>query len=222
MKKTIKIKKASKNFSSGGSNNHVLKEVSLEIGEGEFIALMGPSGSGKSTLLNLISAIDNPSSGEVFYKSKKLNNLSDDEKAKYRSKVVGFIFQEFHLKPSMNVLDNVLLPTHFTPDSKDYKPRALALLKEVGLADKAHSKVNELSGGQKQRVAIARALINNPKILIGDEPTGNLDTKTGQTIIDLLKKIHKKHKTTVVIATHDQKIAKSAKRIIKIKDGKIA
>lgn len=217
----ILVKKASKNFPSGGSTTQALKSVSLNIKEGEFVAIMGPSGSGKSTLLNLISSIDTPSSGQVIYKRKNLHELNDKQRAQYRNKDVGFIFQEFHLKPSMNVVENILLPTYFDSNNKATKKDAIKLLEEVGLQDKIDSRVDELSGGQKQRVAIARALINKPKILIGDEPTGNLDTKTGKTIIDLLKKLHKTHKTTLIIATHDAQIAKSAKRIIKISDGKI-
>lgn len=215
----ISIKNTSKCFVSAKLKSYALKDISLEIKEGEFIAIMGPSGSGKSTLLNLISSIDKATSGDILYNKKSLNSLKEKESAKYRSEVIGFIFQEFHLKSSMNVLENVLLPTHFNPHNKAGKPEALALLAEVGLADKANSRVDQLSGGQKQRVAIARALINNPKILIGDEPTGNLDSVTGKTIIDLLKKLQKTHNTTLIIATHDEKIAKSAQRIIKIHDG---
>lgn len=215
----ISIKNTSKCFVSGKSKSYALKNISLEIKEGEFIAIMGPSGSGKSTLLNLISSIDKATSGDILYNKQSLNSLKEKDSAKYRSEVIGFIFQEFHLKSSMNVLENVLLPTHFNSQKKAGKPEALALLAEVGLADKADSRVDQLSGGQKQRVAIARALINNPKILIGDEPTGNLDSVTGKTIIELLKKLQKTHNTTLIIATHDEKIAKSAQRIIKIKDG---
>ena len=217
----ISIKKISKSFVSGNSTTEALKNISLEIKEGEFLALMGPSGSGKSTLLNLISSLDTPTKGQVLYKNKELSSCKDKDRAKYRNQVIGFIFQEFYLKPSLNVIENVLLPSYFSLDRTPPETRALALLKEVGLANKAHSPITTLSGGQKQRVAIARALINKPKILIGDEPTGNLDSKTGKTIINLLQKLHKKHKTTLIIATHDQSIAKSAKRIIKINDGKI-
>lgn len=217
----ISVKKASKSFRSGNSITEALKAVSLEIKEGEFIALMGRSGSGKSTLLNLISSIDQPSQGKILFRKKDLSKLSDKELSSYRNKTIGFIFQEFYLKASMNLIENILLPTHFDSNSKVTEEDALALLSEVGLAHKANARVEDLSGGQKQRVAIARALINKPEIIIGDEPTGNLDSKTGKTIIDLLKRLQKKRKITLIIATHDPAISKSAKRIIKINDGKI-
>jgi len=197
----IKIKSLSKHF----SDKTALDDISISINEGEFIAITGPSGSGKSTLLNIISGLDTPTSGTL---------------SKHYPAEIGFVFQEFHLEPKLTVLDNILLPTFFNKQ-KDSKEKALQLIKSVGLTSRKLSKAQGLSGGEKQRTAIARALICNPKIIIADEPTGNLDDKTSETIITLLKKLHKEHGKTMIIATHDQQIAKMADRIITIKDGKL-
>lgn len=213
------VKKFNQNKSAGGGNegNVVgLKETSLKVKKGEFLAIEGPSGSGKSTLLNIISGLDIPSSGQVLIEDKRITNYSDNELSKYRNEKIGFIFQEFHLEQSLNVLDNVLLPKYFDKKTEEDEELAKKLIREVGLSKKIHSKIGELSGGQKQRVAIARALINQPKIIIADEPTGNLDDKTGATIIQLLKKLHKDHNTTLIIATHDSHISQAADRVFKI------
>lgn len=199
-----------------------LIDVSLEIKEGEFLAIIGPSGSGKSTLLNMIGGLTTPSKGEVFVNGKNLRDFSDKDLSSYRNKEIGFIFQEFHLEPFLTVKENILLPTFFNHNSEIDKKTIEKLIKEVELTNKANKLVSELSGGQKQRTAIARALINKPKIILADEPTGNLDSKTGEKIIDLLYRLQKEHKVTLIIATHDKSIAKAANKIIKIEDGKLA
>lgn len=218
----IKLVDVSKKFVSGKSTTFALIDINLEIKEGEFVAIMGPSGSGKSTLLHLIGGLDKPSKGAIKVNEKDINRFDDNKLSTYRNQNVGFVFQEFYLEPSITVVKNVLLPTLFNhPSPSEDLIRVEKLLSEVDLADKFEANVRELSGGQKQRVAIARAMINNPKIIIADEPTGNLDTKTGEKILSLLKKLHKNHKTTLIIATHDESIAHAANRIIKIEDGHI-
>ncbi len=216
----IEIKNLSKNFSSGKQPLHALDKVSLSIKEGQFVAIVGPSGSGKSTLLNLIGGLDTPTTGEIIIKNSHLSKLSDRELSHYRNHTVGFIFQEFHLEPFLTVKQNVLLPTVF--NSNHHKEtEAESLIKEVGLQSKMNTKASELSGGQKQRTAIARALINNPHLILADEPTGNLDSATTHTIIDLLRDLQRLHGTTLIITTHDEKIAAKADKIIKIKNGKV-
>ena len=216
----IKIKDVSKKFVSGKSETSALININLEIKENEFIAITGPSGSGKSTLLNIIGGLDSPSKGNIFVNNKDINLYNDKQLSEYRNNNVGFIFQEFYLEPSLNVKENILLPTYFNKAIKDHKI-ADSLINKVDLATKTYANINELSGGQKQRVAIARALINAPTIVLADEPTGNLDSETGEKIITLLKQLYKEKKITLIIATHDQTIAKTANRIIKIEDGKL-
>lgn len=218
----IKLENVYKRYISGLENFESLANINLEIKEGEFIAFVGPSGSGKSTLLNILGGLDIISEGKVLIKNKDISAFSDEELSEYRNNEIGFVFQEFCLDPFLSVFENILLPSRFSKHKKkNIEERAERLLKEVGLISKKHSKIKELSGGQKQRIAIARSLINSPKILIADEPTGNLDTVTGETILKLLKDLHEIHKTTLLIATHDQAIAKIAARIIKIKDGTV-
>lgn len=206
----IKVKSLIKHFQT----ETPLQDYSVNIPKGKFIALVGPSGSGKSTLLHLIAGLDKPSAGDIIVNRKNLNTLSDQQLSSYRNKDLGFIFQEFHLNKDLTVKENILLPTYF---GKSKRYNITKLIKEVGLEDKENTRVKELSGGQKQRVAIARALIHNPKIILADEPTGNLDQKTGKQILTLLKKLHKQHKTTLIVATHDNNIAKTADQVIKIK-----
>lgn len=211
----IKLKKISKKFGSGKAKVTVLSQFNLEIKQGEFLAIVGPSGSGKTTLLNLIGGLDKPTSGSINVNGKEIHDLSDRELSHYRNKEIGFIFQEFYLESALSVKENVLLPTYFNHKTKEDEIYATKLIREVGLLPKIHSKITELSGGQKQRTAIARALVNKPQIVIADEPTGNLDPKTGATILKLLKDLHQIHKVTLIIATHDEKIAKAAQKIIK-------
>lgn len=196
-----------------------LKGINLEIKQGEFTAIVGPSGSGKSTLMHIIGLLDQPTSGKIFINDIDVSKLNDNKLSKLRSEFVGFVFQQFNLINKLTVLENVMLPTIY--NSGNHK-QAMRLLERFGIADKASSYPNKLSGGQQQRVAIARALIMNPKLILADEPTGNLDTKTGDQILDLLKELNKKDGVTVVIVTHEPDIAKQCKRQIIVRDGMIA
>ena len=199
-----------------------LKSINLTISEGDFVSIAGPSGSGKSTLLNMISCLDSPTAGEVYIEGMGISTLNDFEKAKLRREKLGFVFQQFNLIPNMTTYENIELPMRFkgTPAS-ERKKRVNELLNLVGLEDKPRNKPSELSGGQQQRVAVARSLANNPKIILADEPTGNLDSATGKMIIDLLRKLNKEEKMTLVIVTHDPGIAKIAHKTVRIQDGKI-
>jgi putative ABC transport system ATP-binding protein len=198
-----------------------LKKIDLEINKNEFVAIMGPSGSGKSTLLHMIGCLDRPSYGKVFLNGTDISKLNDSELARLRGKEIGFIFQTFNLYPTLTALENVELPMMIIEkNKKERKERALELLKIVGLEERAEHLPSELSGGERQRVAIARALANDPNIILADEPTGNLDSKSGYEIMKIFVNLNQKGKTVVVI-THDEIIASHAKKIVKIKDGKI-
>lgn len=197
----------------------VLKDVNLEIKRGEFVAVMGTSGSGKTTLMNILGCLDVPTSGRYVLAGKEVSNLTDDELSVIRNEHIGFVFQNFYLLSYATVLENILLPTLYIEKQKDNpEKRAIELLRLVGLEERAKFKPTQLSGGQQQRVAIARALINDPELLLCDEPTGQLDSKTASEIIELLKKLNEQGKTLIVV-THDQNIASHAKRIIRINDG---
>ena len=200
-----------------------LRGLSLEIQGGEFVALMGPSGSGKSTSMNMVGCLDIPSRGNVLLQGRNIASLSESHLAQIRGKVIGFIFQQFNLIPTLSALENVGLPMLFQGHSRDEREkRALELLHRVGLDERAFHKPSELSGGQQQRVAIARALANDPKVILADEPTGNLDSATGKQVIAMLKELHRKEHKTIVMVTHDKDIAKHADRIVRLQDGKIA
>lgn len=212
-----------KTYNPGQPNEFTaLRGIDLVIEEGNLISIMGPSGSGKSTLLNLISCLDTPTGGEVYIEGTSISTLNGFERAKLRREKLGFVFQQFNLIRTMTSFENIELPMRFegTPKGEREK-RVEELLSLVGLEDKARNKPTELSGGQQQRVAVARALANNPKIIMADEPTGNLDTETGKKIMELLIRLNQKEKKTVIIVTHDSRIAKAANKIIKIQDGKI-
>lgn len=200
-----------------------VKDVSLEIKQGEFTSIIGPSGSGKSTLMHIIGLLDQPTHGSIFIDDKDVSKLNDNELSSLRNTFVGFVFQQFNLINKLTVLENILIPTIYTRATLTYDPieKARYLLKRFGLETKEKSFPNKISGGQQQRVAIARALIMNPKLILADEPTGNLDTKSGAEILKLLHELHENEKITVVIVTHDPNIAKQAKRIIEIRDGEI-
>lgn len=218
----IKIENAGKNFNLGKTIIHALKSVSLEIEKGEFMAIVGPSGSGKSTLLNLIGCIERPSSGTVRIDGMDIGSLSPDELADIRSSKLGFIFQSFNLLPVLTVAENVEYPLHLRSDEKRTRAQKVAgVLREVGLERFSSHKPAELSGGQRQRVAIARALVGSPSIILADEPTANLDHRTGEEILNLMKDINRKMGTTFVFSTHDPKIMNIADRTVELRDGEI-
>jgi len=219
--KIIHLESISKNYKVGTQVVHALREVSIDIYRGEYVAIMGASGSGKSTLMNIIGCLDTPSSGKYVLNSRDVSSLSDNQLAEIRNEEIGFIFQVFNLLPRNSALENVMLPMVYSGIRKnERKNRATATLTDVGLADRMMHKPNELSGGQRQRVAIARALVNNPSILMADEPTGNLDSKISEEIMKLFADIHRKGNTLVMV-THEEDIAKHAHRIIKLKDGEV-
>jgi len=202
---------------------HALKNITLTIKEGEFVAIVGPSGSGKSTLMHIIGLLDNPSSGTISFGDQQISKVTDDALSTLRSEIVGFVFQQFNLINKLTILENILLPTVYARKKLDFDPeeKARYLIKRFGLEGKERSYPNKISGGQQQRVAIARALIMNPKFILADEPTGNLDTKTGEEIMKLLTELNQHEKITVVLVTHDPAIALRARRTIKIRDGEI-
>lgn len=217
----IEIKDLHKSYPMGKESLHVLKGLSLEIKEGEFVAIMGASGSGKSTLLNIVGLLDTHDSGVYKLNNELIEKLDETKAAKLRNKFLGFVFQSFNLINYKNAQENVALPLYYQKmGRKERNERALLYLEKVGLRDWANHLPNELSGGQKQRVAIARALIGNPKVILADEPTGALDSETSQSVMDLLKKINADGMTVIVI-THEEEIAKMTKRIIRLKDGLI-
>ena len=205
-----------------GKNNEftALKGVDLSITKGEFVSIMGPSGSGKSTLLNLLSCLDTPTSGKVYVEEVDIGKLSETQRARLRREKFGFIFQQFNLIQSMTTFENIDLPLRFKGVArKDRRRRVNELLEQVGLGDKGGNRPTELSGGEQQRVAIARALANDPKIILADEPTGNLDTKTGEKVMELLSGLNKTENKTVIVVTHDRRIADTCDRIIHLQDG---
>ena len=205
----------------GAETIHALKSVSLTIEKGEFVALMGPSGSGKSTLMNILGCLDTPTKGTYILNGNQVSEMSDSELAEIRNKEIGFVFQTFNLLPRSSSLENVALPLVYAGVSRAQREdRAQKTLESVGLGNRVHHKPNELSGGQRQRVAVARALVNNPSIILADEPTGNLDTKTSVEIMGLLEEIHSKG-NTIILVTHEEDIAQHAHRIVRMRDGLI-
>jgi len=205
----------------GAEEVNALKGVDLEIQKGDYIAIMGPSGSGKSTLMNLIGCLDTPSSGEYWLNDRAVNAMTEDELARVRNEEVGFVFQSFHLLPRYTALENVQLPLVYSNTDREQRlKRAKQALEAVDLTDRMGHRPNQLSGGQRQRVAIARALINHPSILLADEPTGNLDTSTGQEILGLFDRLHKSG-NTIILVTHESDVAAHARRVIHLRDGKI-
>ncbi|MDT0644402.1 ABC transporter ATP-binding protein [Zunongwangia sp. F363] len=219
MSKVIEIKDITRDFPLGQEVVKVLKGIDLEIERGEYVAFMGPSGSGKSTLMNLLGCLDTPTSGSYILNGKDVSKMSDDELAEIRNKEIGFVFQTFNLLPRTTALDNVALPMVYAGYSKtERNERAKEVLTNVGLGDRMDHKPNQLSGGQRQRVAVGRALVNKPSIILADEPTGNLDSKTSVEIMNLFDEIHAAG-NTVILVTHEEDIAEHAHRIIRLRDG---
>jgi putative ABC transport system ATP-binding protein len=217
----IKITDIKRDFQLGNETVYVLKGINLEINKGEYVALMGPSGSGKSTLMNILGCLDTPTSGTYILNEKDVSQMHDDELAEIRNKEIGFVFQTFNLLPRTSALDNVALPMVYAGYSKaDRKIRATEVLNQVNLADRMDHQPNQLSGGQRQRVAIARAMVNKPSIILADEPTGNLDSKTSEEIMKLFGDIHK-NGNTVILVTHEEEIASYANRVIRLRDGMV-
>lgn len=221
MQDVISIKGLVKNYMVGTQIVEALRGIDLVIRKGEYVAIMGPSGSGKSTLMNILGALDTPTSGHYFLNGTDVSQMVDDELALIRNKEIGFIFQTFNLLPRYDALENVILPLIYGGVPKhERRTRGLQVLEKVGLADRVTHKPNELSGGQRQRVAVARALVNNPAIILADEPTGNLDSKTSVDIMKLIGEIHEQG-NTIIVVTHEEDIAKRAQRIIRLLDGHI-
>lgn len=223
MKTLIKLDNVCKTYHLGHVAVEVLRGLSFDIKQGEFVAIMGPSGSGKSTTMNMVGCLDVPTKGAIYLEGKNIAHLEESELAKIRGRKIGFIFQMFNLIPTLNAMENVSLPMLFQGvEREEREKRAMELLKMIKISERANHKPSELSGGEQQRVAIARALANDPEIILADEPTGNLDTKTGKEIMDLFTHLHKEHKKTMIIITHDANIANYASRIIRLLDGKLS
>lgn len=217
----IIVKDIGRKYVIGAETIHALKSVTLNVNKGEFVALMGPSGSGKSTLMNILGCLDTPTKGEYILNGIRVSEMSDNELAEVRNKEIGFVFQTFNLLPRASSLENVALPLVYAGINKEQRDtRAKTALENVGLGNRIGHKPNELSGGQRQRVAVARALINNPSIILADEPTGNLDSKTSDEIMGLLEEIHQKG-NTIILVTHEEDIAMYAHRIVRMRDGLI-
>ncbi len=214
----IQLSNITKTVRSGDEDLTILSNVSIEIPDGQFVALTGASGSGKSTLLGLIAGLDSASSGSILIDDEEITSMNEDGLAKIRSKKIGFIFQSFHLIPSLTAFENVLIPMEIA-GNRDARSRANLLLSDVGLTERGHHYPNELSGGEQQRVAIARAFANEPSILLADEPTGNLDTKNGQHIFELMEDLHERRNVTLVLVTHDAALAGKAQRQVVLRDG---
>ncbi|MGF1571661.1 MAG: ABC transporter ATP-binding protein [Sumerlaeia bacterium] len=218
----VRISNLHKHYGKGDSRVEILHGVDLEIMKGEFVSLMGSSGSGKTTLLNIIGGLDSANTGSVEIEGNCLQGKSDDERSAFRLKHVGFVFQSFNLIPNLTVLENITVPLLFLGSSQtNAREKALKILNEVGLTEKSSRRINQLSGGERQRVGLARALVHEPKLVLADEPTGNLDTKTGHQILQLLQQLNKRLSLTIIMATHDHKAAEYASRTISVTDGQI-
>ncbi|MBF9297161.1 ABC transporter ATP-binding protein [Mammaliicoccus sciuri] len=218
----INLINVNRHFKNGEETNHILKDINISIDTGEFIAIMGPSGSGKSTLINILGFIDRGYTGEYLFDGENYQQVSDNKLAFIRNKTVGFVFQNFKLIQNNTIMENVSIPLLYSGmSSKERKQRVESVLKDVGIADKKHLVPNKLSGGQQQRVAIARSIVNKPKFIIADEPTGALDSQTSKDIMDLFVRLNREQNTTMIIVTHDRKVAEQADRVIHILDGRV-
>jgi len=221
-KSLIKLDNVWKVYDFGKIKLEILKGVSIEIDNGDFVVILGPSGSGKSTLLNLVSCLDVPTKGKIYFENDDISDLSEDELAGIRGRKIGFIFQRFNLLSHLTALENVFIPTIFQGTSEiEATKRAKKLLIDLGLGLRLNHRPAELSGGESQRVAIARALINDPEIIVADEPTGNIDSKTGERIMEIIDELNKKKRRTIIMVTHDNNLVRYGSRVIRIKDGKI-
>jgi putative ABC transport system ATP-binding protein len=216
----IELYKVTKQVASGSETLTILQELDLKIPDGQFVSIVGPSGSGKSTLLGLIAGLDAPTSGKILIDGQSITEMNEDDLAQLRGEKIGIVFQSFHLIPSITAFENILVPMEIA-GAKDARARAEILLEDVGLTARAHHYPSQLSGGEQQRVAIARAFANNPSILLADEPTGNLDSKNGRHILELMIEINRKRKTTLVLITHDRELAAEADRHIALRDGRV-
>jgi len=214
----IQLRGINRIFRQGELEVQVLKDITLDIEEGDFVAIMGASGSGKSTLMYIIGCLDSPTSGNYFFKGRDVALLDDDSLSQIRNESLGFIFQSFYLIPYLNVLENVLVPSLYSSKAMDFNKRALSLLREVGMEERVRFLPSELSGGQKQRVAIVRSLINAPEVVLADEPTGQLDSKSSRQVMEILSRLNSRGKT-IILVTHDPETARYARRIIYLKDG---
>jgi len=221
MSEILSVSDVSKTFKSGGRDLSVLSDINFSIQEGEVVAVVGPSGSGKTTLLGLCAGLDNPTSGEIKIYDQRISHLDENQKAAVRNEFVGFIFQNFQLIPTLSAYENVMVPLELQGKSREAKIKAKDLLERVGLGDRMTHYPSQLSGGEQQRVSLARAFANTPKLLFADEPTGNLDGETGQSVESLLFDLNREQNTTLVIVTHDMELASKAGRIIRLKSGKI-
>ena len=218
----IRLEHVKKDYHLGETVVHALRGIDLAIDSGEFVAVWGPSGSGKTTLLNLIGAIDDPTEGTLTIAATEVNSLSDDRRSELRNETIGYIFQGFNLVPVLSALENVMLPLQIKGASaREAREKALDRLEEVGLADLIHHRPAKMSGGQQQRVAIARALVNDPSLVIADEPTANLDSETARTIISTMRELNEKEAITFVFSTHDQRLLDRVKRLVRLEDGRI-
>jgi putative ABC transport system ATP-binding protein len=218
---SIELKELTKHYKQGTTTVKAVDGLSLSIEAGEFVSIVGRSGSGKTTTLDLLGLLLRPTSGQIMLDGVDTGKLRDGARADLRGKKLGFVFQDFNLLPGLNAIQNVMLPLRYHKNGKDSKARAAALLEEVGLADRMHHRPDQLSGGEQQRVAIARALINRPSLVLGDEPTGEVDSETSQQIVGLMRRMNREHGVTFILVTHDMDVANQTDRVVRLKDGKV-